>query len=46
MMEITPGELPVDQLDGADFNNAMTQLGLETGGFRVQNNLPHAASLP
>ena len=39
---------PVDQLEAADFHDAVAGSGVETGGFRVEDDFPHArgGSLP
>jgi hypothetical protein len=39
------GDLAPVQLDGRDFDDAMPLPGIETRGFRVQYDLPHACSL-
>jgi hypothetical protein len=31
-----------DQLDRSDFDQAVAQVGLEAGGFGIEDDLPHA----
>jgi hypothetical protein len=35
------GQPPIEDLHAADFNDAMVLLNLETGGFRIKNDLAH-----
>ena len=40
-MEGAPARAAVDELDAADLDDAMIELGLEAGGFRVEDDLAH-----
>ncbi len=40
-MKGASGLAPIQQLDAADLNDAMTLLGFETGGFSVEDDLAH-----
>jgi hypothetical protein len=35
----------VQQLDAADFNDAVSRGGFQAGGFHIENNLPHGAEV-
>jgi hypothetical protein len=40
-MKRAPGLASIEHLDAADFDDAMTLLGLKTGGFSIENDLSH-----
>jgi hypothetical protein len=40
-VQVVAGELAVEQLHAADFDDAVAAFGRQTGGFGVQNNLAH-----
>ena len=42
-VEGAPALAPVDELDAADFDDAVIQLGLESGGLGIQHDLAHGA---
>ena len=42
-MERAPGLASLHELDAADFDDAMALLGLESGGFGVEDDLAHCA---
>src|SRR6185312_2749963 len=42
-MKRTAGRTAVDQLDAADLDDAVIQLGLEAGGLGIQHDLAHGA---
>ena len=47
-VQVTSGQSPVDDLDTADLDDAMALLGLQPGGFGVQDHLSevlHATSV-
>src|SRR6185312_16783431 len=44
-MEASSRRTAVDELDASDFDDAMSEAGLEAGGFRVEDDLPHEAGI-
>src|SRR6202035_4316782 len=41
-VKIVSGQLPVQHFNTADFNNAIAATGIKSGGFSVENNMPHS----
>jgi hypothetical protein len=40
-MEMSAGQAPAYEFHACDFDNAMTKRRIETGGFGVEDYLPH-----
>ncbi len=43
VVQVAPGQAPVEHLDAADLDDAVAVLGAEPGGFGVEKDLPHRA---
>jgi len=40
-VQVVAGEPPVQQLDAADFDDAVARAGVQAGGFGIENDLAH-----
>ena len=43
-MEVVAGDASVEDFDAADLNDAVTEAGVQTGGFGVQDDSSHRRS--
>jgi len=43
-VEVTAGQAPIDDLDGGDLDDAVTELGIETRGLGVDDQLAHSGN--
>src|SRR5581483_6799064 len=44
-MKAPAGRAPIDELDAADLDDPMSEAGLETRRFRIEDDLPHGFAI-